>query len=52
MDLAEYDQWRAYSVGEYAKDKKAALGISDDEAMALSQESFTALLPVGLETAD
>ena len=52
MTEAEFETWMAYSTKEYAKDKMESLGISEAEAMDLSNKSFASLLPDGIETAD
>ena len=52
MTEAEFDVWKAYSIGEYAKDKMQALGIDKAEALKLSQESFAFLAKDGIATAD
>ena len=50
MAEAEFDVWKAYSIGEYAKDKMQALGISEAEAVKLSGESFAFLAKDGVTT--
>ena len=52
MTEAEFDDWKAYSIGEYAKDKMQALGISEAEALTLSAESFAFLAKDGIATSD
>lgn len=52
MTEAEFVTWKAYSIGEYAKDKMQSLGISAHEATKLSEESFASLLADGMQTSD
>jgi len=52
MTEAEFDGWKAYSIGEYAKDKMQALGINEAEALTLSTESFAFLAKDGIATPD
>ena len=52
MTKAEFDEWKAYSTDEYAKDKMNALGIPIEEATKLSEDSFAGLLPDGIQTTD
>lgn len=52
MDEAEFSEWQAWSISEYAKDKQQSLGIDEAAALKLSRESFASLLPEGLQTAD
>lgn len=52
MTEAEFDVWKIYSIGEYAKDKMQALGINEAEALKLSEESFADLSTDGVATAD
>mgnify|MGYP002525204266 CR=1 FL=1 len=52
MIESEFVEWEAYSIGEYAKDKMKALGITEPEAQKLSVESFATLLPDGIATSD
>lgn len=52
MNQAEFSDWQERSIAEYAKDKQQSLGIGKAKALQLSQESYSALLPDGLETPD
>jgi ribosomal protein S18 acetylase RimI-like enzyme len=45
-----FNQWRAHSIYEFAKDKERTLGIAPEEALKLSQESFASELTEGLST--
>lgn len=51
MNTKSYKIYRSYAVAEYAKDKMASENFTEAEAMEISEESFTSLLPEGVLTA-
>ncbi len=50
MSRTEYQRWLDHCVTDYANDKMAALELGREQALALSHQSFSTLLPNGLET--
>lgn len=52
MTEAEFAAWRGPAIRAYAEDKSRSLNISEEEAMALSVDSFDKELPQGLGTAN
>ncbi|OTN75495.1 hypothetical protein A5886_000565 [Enterococcus sp. 8G7_MSG3316] len=52
MKPEQYQHYLSHAIKEYAKDKVTAGTWSQDEAIALSTESFTRLLPQGPDTKD
>ena len=50
MTQPEYEEWAVSSVSDYAKEKKRAQLLTDEEAQRVALESFARLLPLGLQT--
>lgn len=52
MSHLEFNKFREYSIGEYAKDIMKAKEISSDEANKQAEAEFIEMLPQGIDTKD